>query len=72
MIAMRAGSGFKTKKSLKTDGIGRYAADVMTNPSIFDASIPDEGKFTVVGPSMYDRKWYAEVWVSCGKIYKVT
>lgn len=64
-----AARGYKTKKELKAS-IGqplRY-----NETSVFGPEYKDNGKFAVVGPSAYDRKWFAEVTMIDGKIHKVT
>lgn len=64
-----AARGYKTKKALK-DAIGqplRY-----TETSMFGAEYKSTGTFAVVGPSAYERKWYASVTIHEDKIVKVT
>lgn len=60
---------YKTKKLLKSN-VGQDLRYEET--SIFGPEYKDNGKFCVVGPSAYDRKWYAEVTMENGKIKRVT
>ena len=65
---MIAASGYKAKKDLKAS-VGqplRY-----TETSMFGAEFRADGRFCVVGPSAYERKWFAEVTMKEGKIAKV-
>lgn len=62
------GASYKTKKDLKA-AIGKELRYVET--SMFGAEYTPNGKFCVVGPSPYERKWYAEVTMKDGKIEKV-
>jgi hypothetical protein len=39
---------------------------------MFGAEYKADGKFCVVGPSAYERKWFAEVTMVEGKIAKVS
>lgn len=59
---------YKTKKDLKA-AIGNPLRYVET--SMFGVEYTDNGKFAVVGPSPYERKWYAQVTMKEGKIFKV-
>lgn len=43
-----------------------------TETSIFGPEYTPNGKFCVVGPSAYNRKWYAEVTIKDGLIDKVS
>lgn len=61
-------ANYKTKKLLKSQ-VGQSLR--YTETSMFGAEYRDNGKFCVVGPSAYERKWYAEVWMKNGKIEKV-
>lgn len=61
-------ASYPTKKILKAN-IGRPLRYVET--SMFGAEYRDDGKFCVVGPSPYERKWYAEVTMANGLIAKV-
>jgi hypothetical protein len=63
------GASYKTKKSLK-ENIGKSLRYEET--SLFGAEYCENGKFCVVGPSHYDRKWYANVTMKDGIIVKVT
>lgn len=66
---MLAARGYKTKKELKL-AIGaelRY-----TETSMFGEEYKATGKFAVVGPSAYERKWFAEVTMLDGLIVKVS
>jgi hypothetical protein len=61
-------ANYRTKKSLK-ENVGnplRY-----TETSIFGAEYQSNGTFAVVGPSPYERKWYAQVTMRDGIIAKV-
>lgn len=63
------GARYKTKKELKA-AIGQPLRYVET--SAFGPEYRDTGKFCVVGPSPYERKWFAEVTMFDGKIAKVS
>lgn len=63
-------SGYKTKKQLKEEGIGKTPSFIET--SIFGAEYKGDGQYTIVGPDPYARKWFATVTVKDGKIAKVT
>ena len=56
------------KKDLKAS-IGRRLRYEET--SMFGEEYKDNGKFCVVGPGAYDRKWYAEVTMKAGLIERV-
>ena len=60
---------YKFKKDLKAS-IGMPLQ--YTETSMFGEEYSSYGKFTVVGPGAYDRKWYAEVWIKDNLINKVT
>ncbi len=60
---------YKTKKLLK-ESIGKPLRYVET--SLFGAEYRENGRFCVVGPGAYDRKWYAEVTMEKGLIAKVS
>ena len=62
--------GCRTKKDLK-GRIGRDASQVLCETSMFGPELRDNGKFAVVGPGPYERKWYAQVTVVDGLITKV-
>jgi hypothetical protein len=64
-----AASGYKAKKDLKAC-VGKPLNYVET--SMFGAEYKADGKFCVVGPSAYERKWFAEVTMVEGKIAKVS
>lgn len=59
---------YPTKKALK-ENIGKPLRYVET--SMFGPEYKENGKFCVVGPSPYERKWYAEVTMENGLIAKV-
>lgn len=60
---------YKTKKELKAS-VGKSLRYEET--SMFGAEYRENGKFAVVGPGAYERKWYAQVTMKDGKIAKVT
>jgi hypothetical protein len=64
-----AASGYKTKKALK-ESIGKPLG--YNETSMFGPEYKSNGKFAVVGPSAYERKWFAEVTMVDGKIAKVS
>ena len=59
------GATYKSKKDLKA-AIGKPLRYVET--SMFGSEFKENGKFAVVGPSPYERKWYAEVSMENGII----
>ena len=61
-------ASYKTKKDLKS-AIGKELRYVET--SMFREEYRADGKFCVVGPSPYDRKWFASVTMKDGLIFKV-
>ena len=63
------GASYKTKKACK-ESIGQAPRFVET--SVFGDEFTGDGKYTVVGPSPYQRKWFAQVTVTKGVITKVT
>lgn len=63
------GASYPTKASLKA-AIGQPLRYVET--SAFGEEYKPNGKFCVVGPSPYNRKWYAKVTMVDGKIAKVS
>jgi len=63
-------SGFRTKKELKEYGIEKAPTFIET--SMFGPEYKGDGTYSVVGPSPYQRKWYATVTVKNGIITKVT
>lgn len=62
-------ASYKTKKELKA-AVGQSLRFVET--SLFGTEYRPDGKFAVVGPSPYQRKWFAEVTMKDGKIERVT
>lgn len=62
-------ANYDTKKELKKN-IGKPL--FYTETSIFGPEYSPNGKFCVVGPSAYNRKWYAEVTMKQGLIHKVS
>ena len=52
------GASYSTKKALKAS-VGQALNFVET--SMFGAEYRSNGSFCVVGPSPYERKWFAEV-----------
>ena len=60
---------YKYKKDLK-NSIGHSLKYQET--SIFGPEFLPDGRFCVVGPGAYNRKWYAEVTMRCGRVDKVT
>lgn len=62
------GASYPTKASLKAS-IGQPLRYVET--SMFGLEYKANGKFCVVGPSPYVRKWYAEVTMKDEKIERV-
>lgn len=61
----------KTKKDLKAR-VGQQADGLFQETSMFGPEFKGDGKYTVVGPSPYERKWYATVTVAQGKVAKVS
>lgn len=62
-------NGYKTKKDLKAS-VGKQLRYVET--SMFGAEFRPNGSNTVVGPSAYNRKWWANVTCENGIIKKVS
>lgn len=62
-------SGYKTKKSLK-EAVGLQLN--YSETSMFGPEYKSTGEFCVVGPSAYERKWFATVKMVDGKIAKVS
>lgn len=60
---------YKTKKDLKAN-IGKPLRYIET--SLFGFEYKETGKFCVVGPSPYERKWFASVEMEKGLIKKVS
>ena len=63
------GASYRTKKELKA-AIGQPLRYEET--SMFGPEYKDDGRFCVVGPSPYERKWFAEVTMKDGLILKVS
>lgn len=61
-------ASYKHKKDLKKN-VGQPLRYIET--SLFGAEFKESGKFAVVGPSAYVRKWYAEVTMEDGLIKSV-
>lgn len=61
-------ASYKAKKDLKAS-VGKPLLYVET--SMFGVEYKADGQFAVVGPSPYDRKWYAEVTMKDGLIERV-
>jgi hypothetical protein len=68
MMGASASRRFATKKALK-GAIGEPPDFEET--SMFGAEFKGDGKYTVVGPEPYDRRWYATVTVTNGLITRV-
>lgn len=62
-------AGYKHKKDLKA-AVG-YSLNY-EETSMFGPEYRADGSFSVVGPSAYERKWFARVTMRDGKIIKVT
>ena len=60
---------YETKKRLK-ESVGEPLA--YNETSFFGPEYTPDGSFSVVGPSEYERKWFARVTMENGKIKKVT
>tara|TARA_Y100000310_G_scaffold341092_1_gene439102 strand:- start:739 stop:936 length:198 start_codon:yes stop_codon:yes gene_type:complete len=60
---------YQFKKNLKSS-IGKPLRYQET--SIFGIEFKENGRFPVVGPGAYDRKWYATVTMENGLISKVS
>ena len=65
---MLAAYGYKTKKQLK-ESVGKKLR--YSETSMFGPEYVSTGKVTLVGPSAYERKWYATVTVENDIITKV-
>jgi hypothetical protein len=63
------GANYKTKKNLK-ENIGQPLRYIET--SFFGPEYKSDGAFCVVGPSPYERKWFASVTMKNGLIEKVS
>ncbi len=66
---MLAARSYKTKKDLKA-AIGRTFR--YSETSMFGPEFKMDGVNVVVGPSAYERKWYAQVTCEGGIIKKVS
>ena len=64
-----AASGYKPKKALK-ECVGQPLGYCET--SCFGPEYKSTGSFAVVGPSAYERKWFATVTMKDDKIAKVS
>lgn len=62
-------ASYRTKKALK-ESVGERLRYVET--SMFGPEYTPDGQFCVVGPSPYDRKWFAQVTMKAGLIAKVS
>ena len=62
------GANYKTKKQLK-ENVGKTLDYIET--SLFGPEFSPNGDFCVVGPSPYERKWFASVTMKDGLIQKV-
>jgi hypothetical protein len=62
------GASYPTKKALK-ESVGKALRYVETR--FFGPEYKDNGTFAVVGPSPYQRKWFASVTMKDGLIAKV-
>jgi hypothetical protein len=65
-------ASYKTKKALK-ESVGQELRYVET--SMFGNEMPSDGNVSgiaVVGPSPYERKWFAQVWTKNFVIVKVS
>jgi len=60
---------YPSKKALK-ESVGKRLRYQET--SMFGTEYNPDGKFNVVGPSPYERKWYASVVMEGGLIKKVS
>ena len=66
---MMAACGYKTKKDLK----GAVGKPLRYNEtSMYGPEYKANGEFCVVGPSAYERKWFAKVTMKDGVIARVT
>ena len=62
--------GYKTKKQLKTAGIGTKPDFIET--SFFGPEYKGDGVYPVVGPDPYTaRNWFAQITITNGLISKV-
>ena len=64
--------GCRTKKDLRAK-VGQSAAGLFRETSLFGPEFKGPGTYSVVGPSPYERKWYALVTTdAAGKVSKVS
>lgn len=64
--------GFPTKKALKDRvKVGPLDSGVLVETSMFGPQNKD-GVHAIVGPSEYERRWYAQVTISDGQITRVS
>ena len=63
--------GCRTKKDLRSK-VGGLASSYLMETSMFGPELRDNGKFAVVGPGPYERKWYAQMTVADRRIVKVS
>ena len=63
--------GCKTKKDLKAK-VGTDADELFLETGMFGPEYKGDGRYAVVGPAPYVRKWYAQVFVKGGMVVKVT
>ena len=61
-------ANYATKKALK-DSVGKPLEYIET--SMYGKEYKDNGTFAMVGPSAYNRKWWAEVTMENGLIRRV-
>lgn len=62
-------ASYDTKKALKA-AIGQHL--LYQETSMFGPEFKSTGQFAVVGPSAYNRKWFAQVTMTNNVITKVT
>lgn len=62
-------ANYPTKKALK-ESVGQRLK--YTETSMFGPEYTPNGRFAVVGPSPYQRKWFAQVTMKDGLIAKVS
>ena len=60
---------YKTKKALK-ESIGKPLR--YSETSMFGPEFRENGSFAVVGPSAYERKWYAQVTMENGIVKRIS
>lgn len=66
--AAMLGASYPAKKALKA-AVGQTLQFIET--SMFEPEYDANGTFCVVGPSPFERKWYAKVTMKNGLIFKV-